>query len=71
MDKQPQHESRSPLIPCKHLRNKEMYYQNDGLAEDGFESGAFWCTQSQESFGPDGEAVDNRECGPGRGCYCS
>lgn len=69
MEKQPEMEMKNPLIPCKYLRNKEMYHQSDGLAEDGFDSGTCWCTKTQESFGPDGEAADARECGPGRGCY--
>ena len=62
-------ESLSKTFPCQCMRSKEMYYQEDGHAEDLFTSDAFWCTKTLESFGPDGDSVDSQECGPGRPCY--
>ncbi len=53
---------------CKHLRNKEMYYQPQAT-EDEFSSGIHWCAKTQESFGPDGEAAGSTHCCAGRGCY--
>ncbi len=55
--------------PCRFLRNKEMYYQADGLAEDGFASGLFWCQKTQENVGPDRKPAGKAECCPGRSCF--
>jgi len=52
---------------CRHLRCKEMYYQ--GNQEDEYASGAYWCSQTQENFGPDGEPAGKTECCAGRTCY--
>ena len=54
-------------IPCRHLRNKEMYYQ--GQEDDEFASGIYWCQQTREAFGPDGQPCDKKECCEGRSCY--
>jgi hypothetical protein len=62
-------EALSKPLPCQCLRSKEMYYQEDGHAEDLFTSDTFWCTKTLENFGPDGDEADSRECGPGRSCY--
>ena len=62
-------ESLTKPFPCQCLRSKEMYHQADGHAEDLYTSDAFWCTKTLENFGPDGEAADSLECGPGRKCY--
>lgn len=56
-------------VPCRHLRAKEMYYQDYGQPEDEFSSGIFWCGKTQESFGPDGQSCGKCECGPERACY--
>jgi len=29
----------------------------------------YWCQHSYNCLGPDGKAVDEYECNPGRGCY--
>ena len=42
--------------PCKFLRSKEMFY-------------VFWCSKSQEAFGPDGEPADKCDCNDARKCY--
>ena len=54
-------------IPCRNLRCKEMYYH--GQEEDGFSSGIFWCSKTQEGFGPDGQPTGKTECCAGRTCY--
>ena len=54
--------------PCKHLRNKEMYYQT-ATPEEECHSGAHWCAKTQEPFGPDGESAGATHCCAERGCY--
>jgi hypothetical protein len=54
-------------LPCRYLRNKEMYYQ--GSEDDEFASGLYWCNRTQESFGPDGAACGKLECCATRACY--
>jgi hypothetical protein len=61
-------EIRKPVAMCKNLRCKEMYYQAFD-SSDGATPMAFWCTKTMETFGPDGSAVDNQECIPGRKCF--
>ena len=55
--------------PCRHLRSKEMYYQDYGQPDDEFSSGIHWCGKTQENFGPDGESCSKAECCSGRACY--
>ena len=57
------------FLPCRHLRSKEMYYQDLGAAEDEFSSGIYWCGKTQEAFGPDGQSCSKCDCGPERACY--
>ena len=54
-------------LPCRNLRCKEMYYH--GNPGDAFASGAYWCSRTQENFGPDGEPAGKTECCAGRSCY--
>jgi hypothetical protein len=56
-------------VPCRHLRSKEMYYQDFGAPEDAYSSGIYWCGRTQESFGPDGHSCSQEECGGQRSCY--
>ena len=56
-------------VPCRHLRSKEMYYQDFGAPDDQYASGIFWCGRTQESFGPDGHSCGKVECGGQRSCY--
>jgi hypothetical protein len=56
-------------IPCRHLRSKEMYYQDYGAADDEFSSGVYWCGKTQENFGPDGEPCSRGNCSGERTCY--
>src|SRR5437764_4656561 len=58
-------------VPCRHLRSKEMYYQDYGQQEDEFSSGIFWCGKTHECLGPDGENCGKGECKAGRSCYAT
>ncbi len=51
------------------MRSKEMYYQGAGQEDDPFSSGIFWCKQTHENFGPDGQPCGKTECCAGRSCY--
>jgi hypothetical protein len=44
-----------------------MYYH--GQVEDQFASGVYWCSKTQENFGPDGEPAGKTDCCAGRSCY--
>lgn len=59
----------SMKIPCRHLRSKEMYYQDYGAPDDEFSSGIYWCGKTQENFGPDGAPCGKGECSGERTCY--
>jgi hypothetical protein len=54
-------------LPCRHLRNKEMYYQ--GNEDDECASGIYWCARTQEAFGPDSQIVGKNDCCAGRSCF--
>lgn len=56
-------------LPCKYLRCKEMFHETPGAEETEFASDAFWCSKTQEPFGPDGVAAEKGECNSGRSCY--
>jgi len=59
-----------PPMLCRNLRSKEMYYQSPGQEEeDEFSSGIYWCSKTQEAFGPDGQPVAKSRCCAGRACY--
>ena len=70
MNPHPDQRHRAVDAPCKFLRSKEMYYELPGEeTDDDFTSGCFWCAQTQETFGPDGEPAEKPECQCGRECY--
>jgi hypothetical protein len=54
-------------IPCRNLRCKEMFHHS--AEDDAFASGLYWCGQTQEAVGPDGQPVDKKQCCEGRWCY--
>jgi len=54
---------------CRNLRCKEMYYQGAQTEEDEFHSGVYWCGQTQEGFGPDGQPATKSACCAGRSCH--
>lgn len=55
--------------PCRFLRCKEMYFREPDAAETEAGGGAYWCQQTQESFGPDGQPACKEDCAAGRACY--
>ena len=65
----PQETSPDLQLPCRHLRSKEMYYQSAGQEDDAFSSGVYWCIQTHEAFGPDGQPCGKKECCAGRSCH--
>jgi len=62
-------------VSCLHIRHKLMYvderHAQRGMIDNSSETRVFWCSKTQESLGPDGEAVSVDECAPSRSCYCS
>jgi hypothetical protein len=56
-------------LPCRYLRCKEMFHGSPD--DDAFASGGFWCTLTQEAFGPDGATCGKKECCDTRACYLS
>lgn len=65
----PQQASSFVALPCQKLRSKEMYHEGYGREEDSFSSGLYWCMQTHEAFGPDGQPVGKKECCAGRTCF--
>lgn len=65
----PKPESPGKVLPCKHLRSKEMFYADDPFGEDAFSSGLYWCACTEKPKGPDGKLVDRMECTPDRDCF--
>jgi len=51
-------------LPCKHLRSKEMFYDNGIPLEDRSGSGIFWCAHTHNCLGPDGTVAARDQCGP-------
>ncbi len=60
---------------CLHLRHKMMYVderqQTPGLVDDSSDTRIFFCTQTQDALGPDGEPVSPADCERSRECYCA
>jgi hypothetical protein len=61
-------------VACRHMRHKMMFC-DDRHAHVGRvdvsegHSHVFYCSKTQDSLGPDNEAVSVSECSPERGCY--
>jgi hypothetical protein len=58
---------------CSLLRHKGMYVMAEPHPDDAKYTGdvdwaAYWCSKTQTSFGPDGDAVGPLACVPGRRC---
>jgi hypothetical protein len=65
----------SPLVNeshCSNLRHKGMYVHPDDVVEGDFSEAlgatSYWCVCTQKAFGPDGGAVNARDCVHGRRC---
>ena len=65
----PETNPQPPCLMCRHLRAKEMFYQNAIGDEDRLKNSIFWCLKTQEIFGPDGRLVGRKECSPERPCF--
>ncbi len=61
-------------VCCQSIRHKLMYvderHATPGLVDDSSDTRVFFCVKTQESLGPDGEAVSPTDCRPERACYC-
>ncbi len=60
-------------VHCLKIRHKGMYvsYEPDpdpAVYNELFDSGSYWCAQTQTSFGPDGQPVRPDICQGGRTC---
>jgi len=55
---------------CGKLRWKGMFIEveHDPTIQDSSDR-AYWCQHTFKCLGPDGQAVGEEECAPGRGCY--
>lgn len=61
----------TPKPCCPHLRMNSMFYRDDerpGLLHDE-EAMGYWCMETNESTGPDGQAATHKKCQPGRACF--
>jgi hypothetical protein len=55
---------------CEKLRWKGMFVQAElDPTVQHSEDRAFWCQHTFKCLGPDGQAVGEEECAPGRVCY--
>ncbi len=61
-------------IACLNIRHKLMYVDDRhatvGLVDDSSDTRVFFCVKTQESLGPDGQAVSPTDCKNSRSCYC-
>ena len=60
-------------LHCLNIRHKGMYtneFPNPGVGQffDPYDTGAYWCGETQTGFGPDGQPVRPDVCQSGRGC---
>lgn len=60
---------------CMHLRHKLMYCDErqttPGMVDDSSTTRVFFCIQSHDSLGPDGQPAAPKLCSTDRCCYCS
>ncbi len=55
---------------CEKLRWKGMFTDSPPHPDiQPCNDRAFWCQRTLICIGPDGKAVDDLGCGPGRSCY--
>ena len=63
----------TPLVPCRHLRNKGMYVDNGGaygVSHEDSDNTIYWCVKTMKGFGPDDEMVSRDDCTSAeRTCY--
>ena len=55
---------------CEKLRWKGMFIQAEwNPTVQRSDDRAFWCQHTFKCLGPDGQAVGEEECTPGRACF--
>ncbi len=60
-------------VHCLKIRHKAMYVNSvpnpgEDLFFDRYDAAAYWCSETQTGFGPDGQPVRPDVCQGGRGC---
>jgi hypothetical protein len=60
-------------VHCLQIRHKSMYINmvpNPGEDRfyDAYDAAAYWCSETQTGFGPDGQPVRPDVCQSGRAC---
>ena len=59
---------------CQSIRHKLMYvddrHATPGMVDDSSDTRIFFCVKTQDSLGPDGEAVSQTDCKKNRSCFC-
>ena len=64
----------TPGVHCLSLRHKGMYVsavpdpEEAKIYDTSYDSTAYWCGETLQGFGPDGQAVNPQDCKGGRGC---
>lgn len=58
---------------CVHLRHKLMYVDerqaHPGMVDSDSDTRVYFCVQTCDGLGPDGDAVAPDACGCGRSCF--
>ena len=59
---------------CVLLRHKMMYVDEQqmtpGLVDTQSDTRIYWCNETMDALGPDGEAAYPEGCNGGRECFC-
>ena len=59
----------SPVQHCRRLRCKEIFIDTGQPFDiENTGSGIYWCSQTQQGLGPDGQTAEPENCKAGRGC---
>ena len=54
---------------CMNLRWQGYYIHAEKDPTVAYSDSHYWCQQTYIAIGPDGKAVEGKECSPARGCY--
>lgn len=62
-------------VTCLNMRHKLMYVDERhavrGKVDTNSDTRIFWCDETQDQLGPDGEQVHPDICFKNRSCYCN
>lgn len=62
-------------VTCLNMRHKLMYvderHARRGMVDNSSDTRVFWCEDTQDHLGPDGEQVHPDVCLKIRNCYCN